>query len=151
VYLRAEHQIAELSVGQKHNEKHYGKASHVLGASAQGHAELGHCLVEADIFEYFNPRQKDHNGHGRVEHVLPVAEKLKAHVLIVVLKQALEQVGHRHLSVNVEADADSRYYEYDNVEYVPDAFEIAQLVLFNLFFCVAMVKLDSKTKTQPKI
>jgi len=58
--LCAEYQIAKLSISQKDNEEHDGKASHILGTSAQCQAQLSHSLVEAHIFEYFDPRNEHH-------------------------------------------------------------------------------------------
>lgn len=78
--LCAKYQIAKLSIGQEDNEEHDGKAGHILGTSTQCQAQLGHGLVEAHIFEYFDPRNKYHALQSAISQMDKITKKKKRRV-----------------------------------------------------------------------
>lgn len=82
--LSAENEKSELSIGQEDNEKHDGETNDVFGASTERHAELGHCFVEAHVFEDLDPSEEDHERERAIENALPVAEEIKVKVLVIV-------------------------------------------------------------------
>lgn len=51
-HLGPEKQVAQLGIGEKHDEEHDSKAQDILGTAGQCGGELGHGLVEADVLEY---------------------------------------------------------------------------------------------------
>jgi len=51
VNLTSEDQVTELCERQKHDEEHDRETEQVLGRRTERLRQLGHCLVEADVFE----------------------------------------------------------------------------------------------------
>ena len=51
-HLGAEDEVSKLSKGQEDDEEHYSKSCQILCTTSQGRAELGHCLIEANVLEY---------------------------------------------------------------------------------------------------
>lgn len=132
--LGAENEKAELSVSQEDNEEHDGESGDVLGATAESQTQLSHCLVEAHVLENLDPGEKDHERHGAVEHVLPVAQEVKVKVLLIVWEQTFEQVVHFDLTIHVEYDANYGQHDDQYVQIVPECFEVIHFVFFNLFY-----------------
>ena len=117
--LGTEDQVAKLSVGHEHNEEHNGEAGEIFGRLAQRQAKLGHCLVEARIFEDLDPSEEDDPANGDIEVGRPVAQKAEVNIFVRILEQRLEQIVHLNLSIQVEYAAHNRE-QYDNyVKYVP--------------------------------
>lgn len=50
--LSTKKKIAQLGIGEKHNEEHDRKPQDVCGTACQCGGQLGHCLIETDVFEY---------------------------------------------------------------------------------------------------
>ena len=49
--LSTKQQVTELSEGQEDDEEHDKESGQILGTAAQSGRQLGHGLVEADVFE----------------------------------------------------------------------------------------------------
>lgn len=145
VDLSAENEKAELSVRQEDNEEHDGESGDVLGATAESQAQLGHGLVEAHVLEYLDPGEKDHERHGAVEHVLPVAQEVKVKVLLVVREQTLEQIVHFDLTIHVEYDANYGQHNDQYVQIVPECFEVVHFVFFDLLHRILVYETNKQT------
>lgn len=50
-HLCAKKKVAKLGKGEENDEEHHRETSQVLGTAAESRAELGHGLIEADVFE----------------------------------------------------------------------------------------------------
>lgn len=103
--MGAENEVAKLGISEENDEEHNGEASDVLGASAQSLGELGHCLVEACVFEDFHPSDEDGAGDGVVELHLPIAQEFKVGELLLVFEEIVEHFSHFELAEYVECDA----------------------------------------------
>ncbi len=126
--LRAEQQVAELNVREEHNEEHDREAHEVLGAAAQGLAQLVHGLVEAHVLEELDPAHEGENGDGVVEAGLAGDQHVELGVLVRVGQERVQDAVDRDGAVDVEAHADDADDENDNVEDVPDVDEVLELV-----------------------
>jgi hypothetical protein len=64
--LSAEEEVAELGEGEEDDEEHDTEACDVLGAAGEGRGQLGHGLVEGDVFEQLDPGAEYVDGHETV-------------------------------------------------------------------------------------
>lgn len=51
LHLCPKQQVSKLSVGEEDNEEHNGEAQDVFSTATQSGGQLGHGLVETDVFE----------------------------------------------------------------------------------------------------
>ena len=77
--LGSEEQVAELSESEEDDEEHDGKASQILGTSAQSGWQLGHRLVEADVLE-------DLKYHKSKQFLLKLITNLDKLILLMYIK-----------------------------------------------------------------
>uniref|UniRef100_A0A1I8FNI5 Reverse transcriptase domain-containing protein n=1 Tax=Macrostomum lignano TaxID=282301 RepID=A0A1I8FNI5_9PLAT len=129
--LRAEDEPSWAN-GKEHDEEHDGKAHEVLGAGAEGGAQLCHGLVEADVLEELHPGQEEGEGDGIVELLLPVGEEVEVREAALVLQQLLQLLSNGDGSVDIEASTDQGHKNHYDVQPVPEGLEIVQLVALDL-------------------
>ena len=89
--LNTERQVAELCVGEENDEEHNREPGNVTRAFGQCFAQLCHGLVEADVFEHFDPGQEDGDADDDVELILPVAQEREVAVLVLFVAQQIIQ------------------------------------------------------------
>jgi len=97
---------------------------------------LAFCRVLTNEYvasRYLDPGEEDHDGHGRVEAHLPVAERLEVHVLVGVGQQVVEDVVDGDRAVDVETDAADGHDDHHDVQDVPERLEVRQSQLLDLF------------------
>ena len=80
-YLGPEQQISQLDEGREDNEEHDEESQHVSPAFTESSGELSHCLVEGDIFEYFDPGEEGTAASYAVQEVAPEGNSREIHKL----------------------------------------------------------------------
>ncbi len=81
---------------------------------------------------YLDPGEKHGHGHHVVELGLPEAQRVKVCILIVVRQESLEQVTHCHSTVDIEHNRHIAQEDNNDVEHIPEALEVLQLVFSDL-------------------
>ena len=92
-----------------------------------------HGLVEADVFEHFDPGQEDGDADDDVELILPVAQEREVIVLADVVVQQIVQEGvHLNLSVDIEHDTRVGQGENQHVQAVHQRLEVRPTEIVDL-------------------
>ena len=77
---------------------------------------------------YLDPAEESCDSDGVVELGLPVGQRVELGILARVLQERIENLTDSDHSVNVEYDANVGNQDDNNVQDVPDFFEVAELV-----------------------
>ena len=94
---------------------------------------MRHGLVEADVFEHFDPGQEDGDADDDVELILPVAQEREVIVLAQVAVQQIIQEGvHLYLSVDIEHDARVGQGKDQHVQAIHQRLEVRPTEIVNL-------------------
>lgn len=81
---------------------------------------------------YLDPGKEHSHCHHVIELSLPEAQRVKVGILVVVCQEPFEQVTHRHRTVNVEHNGNIAQEDDNDVQDIPEALEVLQLVFLDL-------------------
>lgn len=81
---------------------------------------------------YLDPGEKHGHSHHVVELGLPEAQRVEVRILCAVRQEPLEQVTHRHSPIDIEHNRHIAQEDDNDVEHIPEALEVFQLVFSDL-------------------
>ena len=81
---------------------------------------------------YLDPSEKYSHGHHVIKLRLPEAQRIKVCVLFVVCQEPFQQITHSHCAVHVEHNSHVTQEDHNDVQDIPEALEVFQLVFFDL-------------------
>lgn len=85
-----------------------------------------------ELVFYLDPGEKHGHRHHVVELGLPEAQRVEVCILLVVCQQPLEQVSHRQSTIDIEHNRHIAQEDDNDVENIPEALEVLQLVFLDL-------------------
>jgi len=94
--------------------------------------KVGPALIPSLLNAYLDPADEDHDGNSRVVGDLVEGEVVEVWKDIRVGKQRVELVVDRRRTIDAEDDAADGDQDDDDVEDVPEAFEVRQTNLLDL-------------------
>lgn len=94
--------------------------------------KLNVSMKKWDTSTYLDPGKEDGHSNHVVELCLPEAKVVEVGILITVFKEWRKEVTDNNTTVQVEENSNVTKQNDDNIQDVPDAFEILHLMLLDL-------------------